>query len=76
MAMSTEEVKVTVYRCDARNCTVVHYSEIGELPYGFHGTVIEVDSSGGDGASWYACKREHIRSAVLESLTREYEKTH
>lgn len=67
--VAAEKVNVTVYRCDAPGCRVVHYCET-ESPQGYHGNVVHVHEAGGNGGQWYACTEAHIAAAVIVASSR------
>jgi hypothetical protein len=71
-----EERKVTVFSCDDPACSREFTLESGDpgLPDGFHGTVMQADSSGGAGGDWFACKAPHIKAAVLRAVERSWER--
>jgi hypothetical protein len=61
-----EERKVAVFTCDAERCDAEVVVSLDEgLADGFHGTVTRIDSAGGRGGDWFACKEAHIRDAVV-----------
>jgi hypothetical protein len=66
-----EEIKTFAYTCDDQKCQARILMETDELPDGYHGDVTEVNSSGGHGADWFACRATHIRAAIEGALTRD-----
>lgn len=66
-----EEIKVQVFTCDDQGCKARILVETDELPDGYHGTVSEISSFGGNGADWFACRATHIRAAVEGALGRD-----
>lgn len=64
--MASEEITVKLFTCDG--CGKQSYSEPdGEMPYGFHGHVMLINSYGGNGDTWYACRPVCIKKAVLNA---------
>lgn len=61
--MSNEDVKATQYTCDG--CGSVHLILSGEeLPYGYHGSHMQISNWGGTGGAWFACRRRCILKAI------------
>jgi hypothetical protein len=63
--MSSIEEKVTIYTCDAPECSTQAIDLGDDLPAGFFGTTRFTHSGGGDIAEWFACTALHIRKAVV-----------
>lgn len=67
--MSYEEITVKLFTCDG--CGAQKYSEPdGEAPYGYHGNVMLINERGGNGDSWYACRKSCIQKAVIVASER------
>lgn len=70
--MAHRTVTLDSYMCDG--CGRERYAaEDGELPYGFHGNVMEVSRSGGNGGPFYACRAACLRKAVAAAAERRGE---
>lgn len=62
------ERKVDEYTCDNPACgrVILHDPEHDDpMPWGYHGTVMLHDESGGRGGEWFACRKNCVRGAVL-----------
>lgn len=58
-----------VTECDAPDCIVVAVTYDGEQAGGYHGSAYEIHKDGGTApVSWYACKVQHIRAAILYQI--------
>jgi hypothetical protein len=63
VTVAKEEVKAERYTCDG--CGSVHLILTGEeLPYGWHGSHMNIGNWGGNGGTWFACKRGCILKAM------------
>jgi len=69
------ETKAVEWRCDSPKCRhIVIKLADDEYPYGFHGSVYQVNSAGGsDSVEWYACSQAHIKAAVLAVTERGWQ---
>lgn len=63
--MAKNEEKVTIYACDAPECSTEVVARDDEVPAGFIGTTTFEHAGGGDTAEWFACTALHIRKAVV-----------
>jgi hypothetical protein len=69
--MAQRTITLDVHTCDG--CGTERYAaEDGELPHGFHGNVMEISKSGGDGGEFYACRSACIRKAVVAAVERQW----
>lgn len=69
--MSIRKLKAFAYHCDATGCDVETFSILGQddTATGFHGNALKVHEVGRtNGFEWYACKAEHIQSAVENAI--------
>jgi len=70
-------IKALIFLCDAPECTVQTISHAGDGRdvHGYHGTVTNVDVSGGvDAGDWFACKESHVAPAICEVVARAWDK--
>ena len=67
-----KDVKAERFTCDG--CGAEALVEVGdELPYGYHGSHMHISAYGGNGGTWYACKRACIVKAVERAEAAEWE---
>lgn len=64
--MTQREVKGKEYLCDGCGKSVVEMYD--EPVLGFHGDATEISGAGGQGGSWFACRRTCIQNAVVNAV--------
>lgn len=65
-----------VFECDTPSCSVKRIGGDWSQVEGFHGTIREVNGSGGvDGGEWFACKADHVKPSIHAVLSRAWEGT-